>query len=62
MDHAKLGHNMFLRPGPDGKLHLTGSLDHPALLEKLVNGHAPHWLKPVEIPDDNDYLLFEIRG
>ncbi len=60
MDHPKFGTTAFIRLGKDGKLHLTGSLAHPALLEKLVNGKAPTWLKPVEIPANNDYLLFEI--
>jgi hypothetical protein len=56
------GTTTFLRPGRDGKLHLTGDPNHPALLEKLVNGKPPSWLKPVEIPGDNDYLLFEVKN
>jgi hypothetical protein len=42
-------------------LHLTSSLDHPPLIEKLVNNQIPPWLKPVEIPEAKDYLLFEVN-
>ena len=52
----------FLKMGNDGKLHLTADPKHPALVERLVNGTPPVWLKPVEIPGDSDYLLFEIRN
>jgi hypothetical protein len=61
LDRPKLGGNMFLRTGADGKLHLVGNPRHPALLDKLVNGTPPAWLKPVEIPGQSDYLLFEVR-
>jgi hypothetical protein len=61
MDHPKIGKNVFLRAGADGKLRLFSSRDHPALIEKLVNGPIPDWLKPVEIPGDSGYLLFEVH-
>ena len=44
-----------------GRLRMDSSRDRPTLIEKLVNGQAPAWLKPVEIPGDSDYLLFEIK-
>ncbi|MGE3623733.1 MAG: hypothetical protein AB7H77_07685 [Bdellovibrionales bacterium] len=44
-----------------GRLHMQSSKDHPTLIEKLVNGKSPDWLKPVEIPFENDYLLYEYR-
>lgn len=59
MDHPQLGKNAFLKMESDGKLHMVSSLEKPAFIEKLVNGPAPDWLKPVEIPTTNDYLLFE---
>ncbi|HEU0117812.1 MAG TPA: hypothetical protein VFR09_04190 [Alphaproteobacteria bacterium] len=59
MDNPNFGHSVFLKPGKDGKLHLSSGLSHPALLEKLVNNTAPAWLKPVEIPGDTSYLLYE---
>jgi hypothetical protein len=61
IDHPRFGENAFLRPGPDGKLHLISDPDHPALIERMVNGHPPKWLKPVEIPGATDYLLFEVN-
>jgi len=61
LDHPEAGKNVFLRQGADGKLHLTSSLDHPTLIEKLVNNQIPQWLKPVEIPEAKDYLLFEVK-
>lgn len=61
IDHPVFGTSVFLRPGRDGKLHVTSSPSHPALLERLVNGPAPSWLKPVTIPGNTDYLLFEVR-
>ncbi len=60
LDHPGHGQPIYLRKGDDGKLHLASSLEHPTLIEKLVNGQPPHWLKPVEIPGAKDYLLFEV--
>jgi hypothetical protein len=45
-----------------GHLEIASSKDHPALIEKLVNGQAPAWLKPVELPGEKDYLLFEVKN
>ncbi|MDX2028506.1 MAG: hypothetical protein SFW62_07715 [Alphaproteobacteria bacterium] len=61
LKEPRLGETAFLRPGPDGKLGLVSSPEKPAFIEKLVNGKAPLWLKPVEIPGAKDYLLFEVR-
>lgn len=60
-DHPLFGHNAFLQV-KNGKLHLASSIDHPSLIEKLVNGKAPNWLKPIEIPGNSDYLLFEVQN
>jgi hypothetical protein len=60
LDHTQPGRTAFLAAGSDGKLHLTGDPEHPTLIERLVWGPVPAWLKPVEIPDDKDYLLFEV--
>lgn len=45
----------------NGNLHFSSNLKHPTLMEKLVNGDAPAWLKPIVIPFDPDYLLFEVK-
>jgi hypothetical protein len=44
-----------------GHLQMVSSKDHPALIERLTSGQAPGWLKPVEIPGDKDYLLYEVK-
>lgn len=60
-DKPVFGTNAFLKPGQDGKLHLVSSLKTPSMIERLVNGEPPKWLKPVEIPVSKDYLLFEVH-
>ena len=60
IEHIEFGTTTFLAAGKDGKLHLVGDQKHEALIEKLVNGRAPSWLMPVEIPDNKDYLLFKV--
>lgn len=60
MGNPQFGTSLFLKAGSDGKLHLTGHPKNPALLEKLVNNNAPNWLKPVEIPGNSDYFLYEV--
>lgn len=60
-DKPVFGTNAFLQPGKDGKLHLVSSLKNPSMIERLVNGEPPAWLKQVEIPISNDYLLFEVH-
>jgi hypothetical protein len=62
LDHARLGKTAFLSPAADGKLYLVSNPEHPTLIERLIRGPVPVWLKPVEIPGDKDYLLFEARG
>jgi hypothetical protein len=44
-----------------GHLQMISNKDHPTLIEKLAQGQAPNWLKPVEIPGDKDYLLYEVK-
>lgn len=61
LDHPRLGKNAFLETGPDGRLNLVSDPKHPSLVERLVHGNVPEWLKPIEIPGDKDYLLFEVR-
>jgi hypothetical protein len=61
LDHIQFGKTAFLSPDADGKIGLISNPDHPTLIEHLVRGSAPAWLKPVEIPGDKDYLLFEVK-
>ncbi len=61
LQHAHLGRTAFLSPASDGKLHIVSNPEHLTLVERLVRGPVPDWLKPVEIPMDKDYLLFEVR-
>ena len=55
LDHVRL------QAGPDGLLHLTNMDPHQPLIERLIRGQNPAWLKPIEIPTNSDYLLFEIQ-
>lgn len=57
--HAQLGRTAFLSEGDDGKLRLVSNPLHPTLIERLAHGPVPSWLKPVEIPAESGYLLFE---
>jgi len=61
-DLPRFGATMFLHPGKDGKLRLTGNPSHPPLIERLIESKPPVWLKPVEIPGSPDYLLYEVRN
>jgi hypothetical protein len=54
-DHTRL------KLGADGKLHYTNIDAAQPLIERLIRGQIPSWLKPIEIPDSSDYLLFEIQ-
>jgi len=61
LDRIHFGRNAFLQQQSDGKLHIISSFNRPTMIEKLVNGTPPAWLKPVEIPDNSDYLLYEFK-
>jgi hypothetical protein len=61
LDHAEIGKTAFLTTGADGKLVLSSDPRHPTLVERLIRGPVPAWLKPVEIPGDKDYLLFDVQ-
>lgn len=61
LNHVQVGKTAFLTATPDGLLHLASDPEHPTLIERLVHGPVPAWLKPVEIPGDNDYVLFEVK-
>jgi len=50
-----------LRPGNDGQLHMMNTDAHQPLIERLVRGEIPDWLKPIEISGGSDYLLFRIQ-
>lgn len=39
--------------------HLAGEIEK-SLINRLVSGHYPAWLNPVEIPGATGYLLFEV--
>jgi len=49
LDHARIGSPPFLNLDKDGKLRLVSNPQHLTLIEKLVRGEGPIWLKPVEI-------------
>lgn len=61
LSHARIGKTAFLSLAGDGNLHLMSNPEHPTLIERLARGPIPDWLKPVEIPGDKDYLLFEVH-
>ncbi len=50
-----------LLPGKDGLLHLTNTDPDQPLIQRLLRGHPPYWLKPIEIFGPSDYLLFRIQ-
>jgi hypothetical protein len=58
-DYNAPGH-LHLRQGKDGQLHLVNTDPAQPLIERLIRGENPAWLKPIEIPGGSDYLLFEI--
>lgn len=58
-DYFSLGH-MRLLPGKDGLLHFTNIDASQPLIERLIRGQNPAWLKPIEIPVASDYLLFRV--
>ena len=62
LNHAHIGKTAFLTPANDGNLHLVSHPEHMTLVERLARGPVPAWLKPVEIPGDKDYLLFEVEN
>ena len=61
LSNPHFGIDAFLRTGQDGKLHIVTNPDHPALIERLKDGHVPAWLKQVELPATNDYLLYKVK-
>jgi hypothetical protein len=58
LDNPKVGTTAFLRRGADGRLRLISDQSRLTMIERLADGQTPPWLKPVEIPGDNDYLLY----
>ena len=61
-ERIKFGANTFIKQAKDGTLHLVSSLDHPTLIERLVEGNPPTWLKPVEIAGNKDYLVYQVQN
>lgn len=51
-----------LTMGDDGQLRVQSDKNHPTLIERLVQGRPPKWLKPIVIPFDKDYLLYEVQA
>ena len=60
-DYYNLSH-ATLKPSADGQVHLVNTDIHQPLIERLIRGQLPIWLKPIEIPDGGDYLLFQIQN
>lgn len=50
-----------LETAADGKLHWVNTDAHQPLIERLLRGPIPLWLKPIEIPGGSDYLLFQVQ-
>jgi hypothetical protein len=61
LDNLKMRFNAYIYMDPQGHMRMTSSREHPTLIERLVDGDIPAWLKPVVIPLDPDYLLFEVH-
>jgi hypothetical protein len=59
-DYYALNHVRLLQ-GPDGLLHLSNADVAQPLIERLIKGQNPVWLKPIEIYSPSDYLLFRIQ-
>jgi len=59
-DYYALG-RLGLLPGNDGLLHLTNTDTAQPLVQRLIRGQIPPWLKPIEILDTSGYLLFRIQ-
>jgi hypothetical protein len=57
---SQIGKTAFLTTTKEGTLGIVSNPEHPTLIERLAQGKAPSWLKPIEIPGDKDYLLFEV--
>jgi hypothetical protein len=58
-DYYAPGHGTLL-PGKDGLLHFTNTNPSQPLIQRLIRGQNPPWLKPIEIFGPSDYLLFRI--
>jgi hypothetical protein len=59
-DYYAPGH-VRLEAGKDGMLHLANNDAAQPLIERLIKGENPAWLKPIEIPGQSDYLLYRIQ-
>ena len=53
--------NTELLPGDDGLLHFTNTSKEQPLIQRLIRGNPPSWLKPIELFEASDYLLFRIQ-
>jgi hypothetical protein len=51
-----------LQKNEDGMLRLTNIDPSQPLIERLIRGEAPSWLKQIEIPGNPGYLLFKIQN
>ncbi|MFA5040761.1 MAG: hypothetical protein WC464_03910 [Bdellovibrionales bacterium] len=51
---------MEFLPGKDGLLRFTNTDPSQPLIQRLIRGQNPPWLKPIEIFGPSDYLLFRI--
>jgi hypothetical protein len=59
-DYYALSH-LHLQPGKDGLLRFTNTDAQQPLIQRLILGKIPTWLKPIEIPGSTDYLVFTIH-
>ena len=58
-DYYALSH-LRLQTGQDGLLHLANTDAAQPLIERLIRGEIPSWLKAIEIYSPSDYHLFRI--
>jgi hypothetical protein len=60
-DYTASAH-LRLQAGKDGLLRFTNTDALQPLIMRLIKGEIPPWLKPIEIPGQSDYLLFQIQA
>jgi len=53
--------NTSLMTGKDGRLRFTNTDKNQPIIQRLIQGKQPSWLKPIELFESSDYLLFRIQ-
>ncbi len=59
-DYYAPGHT-HLATGEDGMLHFANRDARQPLIQRLIRGQIPVWLKKIEIPVPSDYLIYRIQ-